>query len=65
MKTIRPLILGLLLISASAAAQTTVTATWPFDRGTDNPSSAQIDNDTAFTLSNFVLGSHLTCTGIQ
>ena len=65
MKTIRPLILGFLLISASAAAQTTVTATWPFDRGTDNPSSAQIDNDTAFTLSNFVLGSHLTCTGIQ
>ena len=65
MKIQRLFLFTFLLAAVSAFAQTSVTATWPFDQGTANPSVAQINNDTAFTLSSFVLGSHLICTGIQ
>lgn len=54
-----------LCLSLSVLAQTTVTALWPFDRGSNNPSAASIDNDSAFTLSNFNLGAHLSFQGQQ
>lgn len=54
-----------LCLSLSVFAQTSVTALWPFDQGSNNPSSASIDNDSAFTLSNFNLGAHLSFQGQQ
>lgn len=43
----------------------TVTATWSFDTGTNAPVEATVDVEKAFTVTEYTIGSHLTCTGTQ